>query len=237
MKNVLFSLLILVLMAGSAQAITTHSRVQYTGYSTAAIIIESANADSGLFKVVLFLDKSNGKTRYDSLTYCTTPDTIAITGLDEGVTYYYSLLSIDTTTGGTYTEPSDGTAFTFTTTDLTQNVSVIYTGYSTAGIMVDSAGLGIGVDMDSVRLDIDKTDGTTYSASITTVTVPQDTFAVTGLDEGVTYYYRTIAFMTDSSAADTLTAGSFTTIDLQYSVTVIRVNADSLILKVDTLVA
>jgi hypothetical protein len=234
MKKLFLSLLILALMAGSAQAITTHSRVQYTGYSTAAIIIESANADSGLFKVVLFLDKVDGTTREDSLTSCTTPDTITITGLDEGVTYYYSLLSIDTTTGGTYTEPSDGTAFTFTTTDLRQNVSVIYTGYSTAGIMVDSAGLSIGVDMDSVRLDIDKTDGTTYSASITTVTVPQDTFAVTGLDEGVTYYYRTIAFMTDSSAADTLTAGSFTTTDLGSVISVLRSNIDSLILIIDS---
>lgn len=234
MKRLILIGIALMLMAGSAYAITTHSRVQYTGYSTAAIIIESADADSGLFKVVLFLDKAGGTTRYDSLTSCTTPDTIAITGLDEGVTYYYSLLSIDTTTGGTYNEPSDGSAKSFTTTDLQQNVSVIYTGYSTAGIMVDSAGLGIGVGLDSVRLDLDKTDGTTYNASITTVTTPQDTFALTGLDEGVTYWARVIAFLTDSSAADTLTAFSFTTTDLGSSVSVLAASNDTLILKIDS---
>ncbi len=238
MKKLFLSLLILALMAGSAQAagdLSSHSRVQYTGYSTAAIIIDTADPDSAVRKVVWFWGVTTTSViRMDSLTTVTDPDSIAkaVGTFEEGETYYWYVEVTDSTT--TIREPSDLSFKTFTTTDLQQNVSVIYTGYSTAGIMVDSAGLGIGVGLDSVRFDLDKTDGTTYSASITTVTTPQDTFAVTGLDEGVTYVCRTIAFLTDSSAADTLTAISFTTTDLGSSVSIMSANADSLIIIIDS---
>ncbi|GAG95973.1 unnamed protein product, partial [marine sediment metagenome] len=161
----------------------------------------------------------------------TDPDTITTTGLKEGMTYYWTIEITDSTTTIYY--PSDRSPVAFTTTDLTQSTSVSSIGYSHANIIIDSV-VAAGLSLDSIRLDIDKTDGTTYSASITTVTVPQDTFAVTSLDEGATYYYRTIAFLTDSSAADTLTATTFTTTDLQYAVTVLRSDVDSLILVVDT---
>lgn len=239
MKKLLLSLLMLVFMAGGMQAagdLSSHSYTIGVGYSTVSFVVDTADPDSAVKKIVLFRGTTAASmVRLDSLTTVTDPDTLAITGLIQGTTYYWYVQIIDSTT--TIYEPTDKSGYSVTTTDLQQNVSVIYAGYSTAGIMVDSAGVGGDVGLDSVRLDIDKTDGTTYSASITTVTTPQDTFAVTGLDENATYFYRTIAFLTDSSAADTLTAASFTTKNLQYSVSVIRSNVDSLIIKVDTLVA
>lgn len=236
MKKLFLSLLILAFMAGSAEALTSHSRTEGVGYSQATLIVDTADPDSAVRKIVWFWGvTTTSVVRMDSLTTVTDPDSIAkaVGTFEEGEVYYWYVEVTDSTT--TIREPSDLSFKTFTTTDLQQNVSVIYTGYSTAGIMVDSAGLGIGVGLDSVRLDIDKTDGTTYSASITTVTTPQDTFAVTGLDEGATYVARTIAFLTDSSAADTLTAISFTTTDLSSSVSILSSNVDSLIIIIDSL--
>ncbi len=235
MKKLLLSLLMLVFMAGGAQAagdLNSHSYTIGVGYSTISFVVDTADPDSAVKKIVLFRGTTRASmVRLDSLTTVTDPDTLAITGLIQGTTYYWYVQIIDSTT--TIYEPTDLSGYSVTTTDLQQNVSVIYAGYSTAGIMADSAGVYPGVALDSLRLDIDKTDGTTYSASITTVTYP-DTFAVTGLDEGVTYFYRTIAFLTDSSAADTLTAASFTTTDLGSVISVLRSNLDSLILIIDS---
>jgi len=214
--------------------LTVHVRTLPAGYSTVKIWFDWALPDSGFHpkKTVLFYDTDNGLTRKDSIltTSHTDPDTFAVTGLLQGTTYYYTLAIQDS--GGTLYYPSDRSPLTFTTTNLQQSVSVLYTNYSTAGIEVDTTG-GIGVGIDSVRLDLDLTDGTTYKASITTVTYA-DTFKVTGLEEGATYFYRTIFYLTDSSAADTLTAASFTMTDLGSSVSVLRSNADSLIIKIDS---
>ena len=238
MKKLFLSLLMLAFMAGGAQAagdLNSHSYTIGVGYSTVSFVVDTADPDSAVKKIVLFRGTTRASmVRLDSLTTVTDPDTLAITGLIQGTTYYWYVQIIDSTT--TIYEPSDKSGYSVTTTDLPQTTTASSVGYSTVNIIVDSV-VAAGLGLDSVRLDIDKTDGTTYSASITTVTVPEDTFAVASLDENATYYYRTIVFLTDSSAADTLTAANFTTKNLQYSVSVIRSPIDSLIIKVDTLVA
>lgn len=207
----------------------------YDGYSTAGIWVDWATPDSGYLpkKIRLYLDKTNGLTAYDSIetTSITDPDTFAVTGLDEGVTYYYTLAFIDS--GGTFYYPSDRTALTFTTTDLQQVTTLLYDGYSTAGIEYDSAGVFVAA-LDSIILQYGKVSGTyTLADTITTVTYP-DTSKLTGLDEGVTYYYSSIVYLTDSSAVDTLTEASFTTTDLTYTITELRFEKDSLFLKIDS---
>lgn len=233
MKRLILIVMALMLMVGSVSAITSFSRAQSVGYSTANLIVGTTNADSAVKKIVFFYGTDRtALTRQDSITTVTNEDTLAVTGLNEGTTYFWYVQVTDSTT--VIYEPSDLSGYSFTTTDLQQNTTVSSVSYSTANIIVDSTGLGIGVEIDSARLDIDLVDGTTYSASITTVTFPQDTFAVTGLEEGATYFARTMAYLTDSSAADTLTAISFTMIDLGSSVSVLRSNVDSLIIIIDT---
>lgn len=232
----LLGILIIVGLAGQAQAITAHTYAEGIGYSQADFIIDTADPDSATKKIILFYGTSlTTVIRKDSLTSSISdPDTIskAVGTFNEGTTIYWYITVEDSTT--TIRLPVDNSFFNFTTTDLQQNTTVSSISYETVNIIIDTTGVYPGVGLDSVRLDIDKTDGTTYSASITTVTVPQDTFAVTGLDENATYFIRTIAFLADSSAVDTLTAISFTTLDLAYTLTIIRANADSLIIKVDT---
>lgn len=238
MKKLILSLLILVLMTGSAQALTARAWTEGVGYSQAEFIFDTADADSSVKKAVLFYGTSlTNMIRKDSLTSSITdPDSIAkaVGTFEEGETYYWYVQIIDSTT--TIYVPFDykTAPYSFTTTDLQQNTTVSSISYSTVNIIVDTTGVYPGVGLDSIRLDIDKTDGTTYSASITTVTIPQDTFAVTGLDEGATYFARTIAFMTDSSAADTLTAISFTTLDLGITFTLWKVSNDSAFFFVDS---
>ena len=237
MKKLLTLLGIFIIMgfASQAQAIIGHTYVEGVGYSQADFIVSTTDADSAAKKIVLFYGTNlTTVIRKDSLTTVTNPDTIskAVGTFNEGTTIHWYVTVEDSTT--TIRMPVDNSFFNFTTTDLQQNTTVSSISYETVNIIIDTTGVYPGVGLDSVRLDIDKTDGTTYSASITTVTIPQDTFAVTGLDENATYFIRTIAFLTDSSAADTLTAATFTTTDLAYTLTIIRANADSLIIKVDT---
>lgn len=234
MKRLILIVMALMLMAGSASAIRSFSRSESAGYSTVNLIVGTADPDSGTVakKIVFFYGTTvAGIARQDSITTVTNEDTLAVTGLNEGTTYFWYVLVTDS--GTAVFEPSDLSGYSFTTTDLTQNTTVSSVGYSTANVIIDSAGLGIGVGIDSARVDFDITDGTTYSASITTVTYP-DTFALTGLEEGAIYFVRTIVFLTDSSAADTLTAVSFTTTDLSSSLSILRSNVDSLIVIIDS---
>lgn len=238
MKKLIGLLAVLLLIAGSqAQALTARAWSEGVGYSQAEFIFDTADADSAVKKIVLFRGLSlTTMIRLDSLTSSITdPDSIAkaVGTFEEGETYYWYVQLIDSTT--TIYVPFDykTAPYSFTTTDLQQNTTVSSISYSTVNIIVDSTGLGIGVGIDSVRLDIDKTDGTTYDASITTVTYP-DTFKVTGNDEGGIYWYRTIAFLTDSAAADTLTAASFTMLDMAISFTLWKVSNDSAFFFVDS---
>jgi hypothetical protein len=204
------------------------------GYSTQNIGFDFATMDSGFHpkKTILYYDVTDGTTRKDSIqtTSHTDPDTFAITGLEEGATYYWTISVEDS--GGTTWYPSDRVAPTFATTDFTQNLTIT-AGYSTVQIIHDSVGYYV-APLDSLILRYGTVSGTyTDSSVITSVTHP-DTVALTGLMEGGTYYCIMVAFLADSSVVDSTAEFSWTNTNLQYSVSVIRSSVDSLILKVDT---
>jgi len=209
------------------------------GYTSASFVITYANADTGMWKSVLFVGKTGAAaTRLDSIQGThTNPDTIAKAAgtFENGTTYYYYLELTDSsaTTHTTIRVPASANNYmTFTTDDFTQNLTIT-TGYSTASVIHDSVGYYV-APLDSIVLQYGTVSGTyTVADTITSVTHP-DAFALTGLMEGGTYYGRVIAYLADSSITDSSSEYSWTCTDLQYEVEVLRTNLDSLILKVDT---
>ena len=243
------ALMLVIGFASGANALTLTGTTSNVGYEAVWFEFTSADIDSAVKKIVVFWGTSpTTMVRMDSLTTVTAPgDTIKTsrtTGLfQNGTQYYWYAQSTDSVTSDLrYPALYSNAAYpynpylTFTTTDLLQNNKLLYDGYSTAGIKSDTTTITNDVHalFDSVRLHLAKTaTAATYKASITTVTQP-DTFAITGLDEGVTYYYKTIAYIADSSVVDTSAIGKFTTTDLQIAVNVLSSTNSSVVLKIDT---
>jgi hypothetical protein len=232
MKKLILIGMMLLLMAGEAFAIRSFSRSENVGYSTANLIVGTADADSAVKKIVFFKGLTTATmVRFDSLTTVTNEDTLAVTGLKDGTQFFWYVQVIDSV--NTIYEPTDFSGYTFTTTDFTQNLTIT-TGYSTASIIHDSVGYYV-APLDSLVFLWGKTSGT-YDAggdTITSVTHP-DTSALTGLAEGVAFYVITIAYLADSSIVDTSAEFSFTTTDLSSSLSILRRNIDSLIVIIDS---
>jgi len=217
-----------VFWVSQAGAMTLNAWSESESYTTANIIINPASPDSGTVPKIAYLYIGTSPilmAATDSITTVTDPDTFAVTGLSNGQTYYWYVSANDS--GSTVYFPLDypGGAHSFTTTDFTQNLTIT-TGYSTAQIIHDSVGYYV-APLDSLVLNYGTVSGTyTVADTITSVTHP-DTFALTGLMEGGTYYGATIAYLGDSSIVDTSSEFSWTCTDLQSEITA-RHNVDSL---------
>jgi hypothetical protein len=243
-KLLLMTLMLVIGFASGADALTFEAKTTNVGYTAVWFEFTSADVDSSVRKIVVFWGTSpETMVRMDSLTTVTDPgDTIKITQgiFENGTTYYWYAQATDSVTSdlrypALFSHPAYPYTpyLSFTTDDWIQTNNLIYDGYTTAGIECDTVSAVLQSLLDSIRLHLDKTtSAATYSATITSVTDP-DTFKVTGLDEGVTYYYQTIAFLADTAIIDSSTIGSFTTTDLQMTLTRIDSGATFKI-KVDT---
>lgn len=230
-------MLMAVFWASRADALTARCWTENVGYTQARFVFDTADPDSAVKKIVVYWGTTNlwsSLSPMDSLTSSITdPDSIAKAAgtFKDGTAYYWYAKIIDSTT--TIYWPPDYLTYlpSFTTTDFEQNVSVLYDGYSTAGIMYDSAGVFVAA-LDSIIMQYWAT-GDTAADTITTVTYP-DTSALTGLEEGVTYTGRAIVWLADSSITDTSAEFTWTTTDLQSTLSLLRASIDSLILILDS---
>jgi hypothetical protein len=235
-------IVLMVVFGRNANASPTvkNAHLSNLGYTEASFVVDvdSASADSITDNIIIYYGTSIASmSKLDSVTggaTITYPDTVAeaVGTFRNGTTYYWYVAVVDTT-GTTYWPPDYKSApFTFTTTDFEQNLTVT-AGYSTAQVIHDSVGYYV-APLDSIVLLYGKTSGSLAAYdTITSVTHP-DTFAVTGLDEGVTYYFAMIAYLADSSIVDTSAEFSGTTTNLQSSVSVLRAQIDSLVIIIDS---
>jgi len=178
--------------ASATSALTATAYDYGAGYSQNNFVIsaDSSASDSAVKKIILFYGTTLANmVRKDSLTSSITyPDTIAkaVGTFRDGTTYYWYVSVQDSTTTIYWPPDYKNAPLQFTTTTFTQHLTIT-TGYSTAQIIHDSVGYYV-APLDSLVLHYGTVSGTyTVADTITSVTHP-DTFALTGLMEGGTYY-------------------------------------------------
>ncbi len=122
-----------------------------------------------------------------------------VTGLNTGVTYYFQVRSV--ATGAT----SSWSAAASATTEVPVPQSVTATVNSATQITVDWASVSVA---DTYTLQYSTTNN--FSANVTTVTgITGTSRAVTGLQQGTTWYFRVFALVdSTSSAASSVASGT-----------------------------
>ena len=240
------ALMLVIGFAGMANALEVTANTAEVGYTGAEFRVYATDVTDTVVKIILFYTKASDEASmdrmdsiYTDVAYDANGDTITLSydgTLEQGTEYLWYVTVEDTLETVRY--PSlvsnpDRPYLSFTTDDYVQinNLVAGANSYTTAIIETDSILAGL---VDSVRLHMTKLPtAITYKASITTVTDP-DSFSITGLDEGVTYYYKTIAYIADSGIVDTSVIQSFTTTDLTVGLSVIPLAFDSIGIIVDT---
>jgi hypothetical protein len=209
--------------AGSVTHTTTTLDSTHTSFT---VEIDTDTPDSSVRKIVILVDKSNPPTtRTDSITSSITdPDTIQITGLDNGIDYYYRTLVSDSTSIDT------SAAKKVSTLDLTQVIADYDSTHTSLLWETNYANPDSGVK--KIVLLCDKNNPpTTRVDSVTASITDPDSLAATGLDNGAQYFARfeiSDSAFTDTSAVDSATTKDATVaiacIDTQYTSLMIEIN-------------
>jgi hypothetical protein len=167
-----------------------------TGYSTANVIHDSVGYYVAPLDSVIFRYGTVSGTYTDSsvITTVTHPDTVALTGLMEGGTYYGIMVAFlaDSSIVDSSAE------FSFSTTDLTVGVTAMALAGDSVGVIVDTNVIIV----DSLIFQNGAGAVTVVAETLTTVT-GVDTFYMTSLIPGGIYSYRVLAFLPDSSVVET----------------------------------
>lgn len=160
----------------------------------------------------------------------TSPDTFKALALLNGASYTYYLTVRDTTANDSTIIISP--QYTFSTTDYTQTIGDSAITFSSAYCYWDSSAADTGIAKVVLITDTANPPTTRQDSSQSSNRV-DTSFALTGLLNGVTYYYYFEA--SDSATVDSSVINSFTTIDRGVgSVEIWRIANDSLFFVFDT---
>lgn len=237
MKKILAILLAVMMMAVSAQALTS-SKIEVTSYQVitdySRIWIPFTISDStNIEKRFLYWGITGSASVITDSIYenFEDPDTFKVNGLMNGTSYTFYLTMRDTTANDSTIIRSSW--WTFSTTNYTQIIGDSAITFSSAFCFWDSSAADTGIAKTVLIVDAANPPTTRQDSSLST-NRKDTTFALTGLLNGVTYYYYFEA--SDSATVDSSTINSFTTIDRGVIVTIdlVKPSVDSLYFVFDT---
>jgi len=229
MKKILLACLFVLAGISVANAALSHVNAKLDSTHTSFTVeINTDSPDSAVKKLYLYAGKyavTDSCSIVDSVvSSITDPDTVESTGLDNGVTYYFFTVAIDSVSTDSSSIKS------IVTLNLTQTIADYDSSHTSLSWKTDYSAPDSGIW--KIVLLCDKNNPpTTRKDSVTAGITDPDSLKATALDQGVQYFARFLLYdsaFVDTSAVDSATTQNITqtvtAIDSQYTSVKIQVN-------------